>query len=64
MKKKDTTALRGKSMTELLKMAGEKSKEKALKNSKKLRLEIARILTLAKEAEIIEKEKETKSEKE
>lgn len=68
MKRKEFTELRGKTVKELLKMAAVKKteaikkkmqimggKEKNLKLYRQIRLEVAKILTLAREKEILEK---------
>ena len=68
MKRKDYTELKGKTIKELIKMASDKKtesvkekmkilggKEKNLKVSRNLRAEIAKILTLIREKEILEK---------
>lgn len=68
MKKKDYQDLKGKTIKELLKMAAAKKaeaikkkmqimggKEKNLKLYRQIRIEVAKILTLAREKEIIEK---------
>lgn len=73
MKKKDLKALRSKSANELRKMANEKrqkankafveiktGQEKNLKEVKNLRKDIAQILTVLKEKEIVEEEKAEK----
>jgi ribosomal protein L29 len=70
MKKKDLQALKSKSIEELKKMVSDKKKEadeafiktkagqeKNLKKVKNLRKDIAQILTLVKEKEIVEEEK-------
>jgi len=68
MKRKDYQDLKGKTIKELLKMAAIKKgeatkkkmqimggKEKNLKLYRQIRLEVAKILTLAREKEILEK---------
>ena len=68
MKRKDYIDLKGKTIKELIKMASDKKtesvkkkmqilggKEKNLKGYKNLRAEIAKILTLIREKEILEK---------
>jgi ribosomal protein L29 len=68
MKRKDYQELKGKTVKELLKMAATKQgeaikkkmqimggKEKNLKLYRQIRLEVAKILTLAREKDIIEK---------
>lgn len=68
MKRKDYTDLKSKTVKDLIKMASEKKneaikkkmqilggKEKNLKVYRNLRIEIAKILTLIKEKEILEK---------
>jgi len=68
MKRKDYQDLKGKTIKELLKMAATKKgeatkkkmqimggKEKNLKLYRQIRLEVAKILTLAREKEILEK---------
>ena len=75
MKRKDYQELKGKTIKELLKMAATKKdeatkkkmqimggKEKNLKLYRQIRLEVAKILTLAREKEILEKLKEKKGE--
>ena len=77
MKKKDISDLRTKKLEDLLKLVSDKKKEigkvalkiksgeeKNLKKVKNLKLEVARILTIVKEKEIIEIKtaKETKKE--
>jgi len=81
MKRKDFADIKGKTIEELIKMASQKrteavkkkmeslsGKEKNLKVYRNLRAEIAKILTLTREKEILEKlqskeEPKTKSEK-
>ena len=81
MKRKDFADIKGKTIEELIKMASQKrteavkkkmeslsGKEKNLKDYRNLRAEIAKILTLTREKEILEKlrskeEPKTKSEK-
>ena len=76
MKKKDLQSLRSKSIEDLRKMVSEKKdeaneaflktkagQEKNLKKVKNLRTDIAQILTLIKEKEIIEEKEETKEKK-
>ena len=68
MKRKDYNELKGKTIKELTKLAGDKKnesikekmkilggKEKNLKVHRNLRAEVAKILTLAREKEILEK---------
>jgi ribosomal protein L29 len=68
MKRKDYNELKGKTVQELVKLAGDKKnesikekmkilggKEKNLKVHRNLRAEVAKILTLAREKEILEK---------
>jgi ribosomal protein L29 len=68
MKRKDYNELKGKTVKELIKLAGDKKnesikekmkilggKEKNLKVHRNLRAEVAKILTLAREKEILEK---------
>jgi ribosomal protein L29 len=68
MKRKDYNELKGKTVKELVKLAGDKKnesikekmkilggKEKNLKVHRNLRSEVAKILTLAREKEILEK---------
>jgi len=68
MKRKDYNELKGKTVKELVKLAGDKKnesikekmkilggKEKNLKVHRNLRAEVAKILTLAREKEILEK---------
>ena len=68
MKRKDYNELKGKTIKELVKLAGDKKnesikekmkilggKEKNLKVHRNLRTEVAKILTLAREKEILEK---------
>lgn len=75
MKTKDKTVLRGKSLEELRKLVAEKKveaenikvkvlsgQEKNLKAFSSLRIEIARLLTLIREKEIVEKIQVKKSE--
>jgi ribosomal protein L29 len=75
MKKKDFTEIRGKSIQELAGLVGKKrllaakkkmeivvGKEKNLRSFKNLRLEIAKILTLIREKEILEKMQPKKTE--
>ena len=76
MKKNDIKGLREKSLPELEKLVSEKKLEisqllakiasggeKNLKKIKNLKTEVARILTIIREKEIIEKEKPDKEEK-
>jgi ribosomal protein L29 len=76
MKKKDYTDLKGKTVAELIKLASVKrtdaikkkmqslaGKEKNLKAYRNLRVEIAKILTLIKEKEIVEKIEQEKGAK-
>ena len=68
MKRKDYNELKGKTIKELIKLAGDKKnesvkekmkilggKEKNLKVHRNLRSEVAKILTLVREKEILEK---------
>jgi ribosomal protein L29 len=76
MKRKDYTDLKGKTIKELTKMASEKKlesikkkmdilggKEKNLKLHRQIRAEVAKILTLIKEKEIVEKIEQEKGAK-
>ena len=70
MKKNDISQLRNKKLTELIKLVSDKKKEvlvttyrkagksteKDVKKVRNIKLEVARILTLIREREIIEKE--------